>query len=104
MAGCLPNTYPEFLQELGHTKANANRIKQKISHNLRDHLKTMLTTYWRITTKPTELKEKRNMNRHHNEDSQPTQNNALDPPPPIPPPCGSQGAFVPMSTSPLRGG
>jgi hypothetical protein len=90
MTGCLPDTYPKFLQELGHSKANVNRIKQTISHKLREHLKTMLKTYWRITTKPKELKGKRKTNRNpNNDDPNPTQNSAAEPP--LPPPGGGGG-------------
>jgi hypothetical protein len=49
MLGCLPDTYVKFLQMMGHTSAAAHTTRKHTIHTMRDHLKTMLKTYWKLT-------------------------------------------------------
>ena len=50
MLGCLPDTYVKFLQTMGHTTAMAHTTRKHTAHTMRAHLKTMLKTYWKLTT------------------------------------------------------
>ena len=49
MLGCLPDTYVKFLQIMGHTSTTAHTTRKHTVHTMRDHLKTMLKTYWKLT-------------------------------------------------------
>jgi hypothetical protein len=50
MLGCLPDTYVKFLQTMGHTTTTAHTTRKHTVHTMRAHLKTMLKTYWKLTT------------------------------------------------------
>jgi len=52
LAGCLPDTYSNFLQILGHTKPASIKLAKEVSSVLRRHLANTLRTYWRLTSKP----------------------------------------------------
>ena len=52
LAGCLPDTYTDFLHILGHTKPASIKLAKEVSSVLRRHLATTLRTYWKITSKP----------------------------------------------------
>ena len=51
VAGCLPDTYPDFLGLPGHFKAAAKAVKKEVYIALRRHLANMLRTYWKLTTR-----------------------------------------------------
>ena len=51
MAGCLPDTYSNFLHILGHAKPASIRLAKEVSNMLRRHLANTLRTYWRLTSK-----------------------------------------------------